>query len=131
MAMNLTQWQEKSDKILGLLQSDAPNRQQALMLLDAVADSIAADGAGSAFASIFSQPNTINATFGWMQEILDNLYWSARREFEDERIFWPLYDIMLRIYPVIPGRELYDGARRLVPVVPQTLMTSSKKSLKN
>ena len=99
MSNDLTEWQKKADKILNLLQSDASNRQQAITLLDALADGIAADGAGPAFTPLFSRADTIGATFGWMQDLLDDMYWSARREFESEKIFWPLYDIMLRVYP--------------------------------
>ena len=84
--MDSTMWQQQADKIIQMLTDDASMRQQSITLLDALADSVGAAGAGSAFIEIFSQSNTIEATFGWMKDLSDELSWGARRDFEKENI---------------------------------------------
>ena len=46
MSIDLTEWQERADKIFGLLKGDASTRQQATSLLDSLADLIHSAGAG-------------------------------------------------------------------------------------
>ena len=99
MTTEQTEWQKKADNLLEMLRGDAASRQQALSLLDALAESIAAADVGAKFISIFSQPDTVDAVFGWMAELRSDLGWSAQRAFDKEQIFWPLYNIMFRVYP--------------------------------
>lgn len=99
MSNELTEWQEKADKILGLLKGDASTREQALSLLDSLADSIQSSNVGDIFASMFMDPNTVECTFAWMQDAMNDMSWSERRDFQKENVFWPFYDIMHRIYP--------------------------------
>ena len=99
MSNDLTEWQEKADKIFGLLKGDASTRQQAISLLDSLADLIHSAGASGVFMSMFMRPDTVECTFAWMQDALDDMSWSERRDFNRENLFWPLYNVMHRIFP--------------------------------
>lgn len=99
MTTEQTEWQNKANNLMEMLRGDAASRQQVLSLLDALAESIAVADVGPRFISIFSQPDTVEATFGWMRELSSSLSWRERRGFEEEQVFWPLYDIMFRVYP--------------------------------
>lgn len=99
MSVDLIEWQERADKISGLLKGDASTRQQAISLLDSLADLIGSVGAGGMFTSMFMFPNTVECTFAWMQEMMDDMSWRVRRDFQQENLFWPLYNIMHRIFP--------------------------------
>ena len=102
--MDVTKWQEHADKIIQMLigDSDASTRQQALMLLDALVDSASAAGVASLFSPMFIGANTTDGTFQWMREIYEKLGWSAKRAFKKEELFWPLYELFLRLYPERP-----------------------------
>ena len=99
MTTEQTEWKKKVDSLVEMVHHDAESRQQALSLLDALAESIAAANVGAQFISLFSQPDTVEATFGWMTELRSSMSWSKKRAFDKEEIFWPLYDIMFRVYP--------------------------------
>ena len=45
------------------------------------------------------RPDTIECSFAWMQEAMDDMSWSERRDFRRENLFWYLFNVMHRIFP--------------------------------
>ena len=97
--LNSPEWQNRVDKIVELLNGDAETRQQAIVLLDTLTDSIIEAGVSALFETIFQRPNTSNARFAWMESLRDEMEWREGHRFDKEDVFWPLFDISLKLYP--------------------------------
>ena len=102
MSTSITEWQGHAEKLTTMLSVDASNRQQALTLLDALIDSARVAGVASLFSPIFIGADLVDGSFKWMRDIEDDLYWNDKRAFNKENLFWPLYEMFVRLYPDRP-----------------------------
>ena len=127
--LNSPEWQNRVDKIVELLNGDAETRQQAIVLLDTLTDSIIDAGVSALFETIFQRPDTSNARFAWMESLRDEMEWREAHRFDKEDVFWPLFDISLKLYPErIQGTPTNIGSRESIVRWPSILVRSASSS---
>ena len=92
-------WQEKIQKIMGLLKSDPESRQQGIALLESIIVSIPKDVVDEVLNPIFDGVNIKEASFAWMNEVSEALRYQERNAFRQEDVFWPLYELYIQRNP--------------------------------
>ena len=94
------QWEEVAQKMLPLLKISRESRQQQILLLESLLDSIIADGAQELFRPLFEGFEADNLLFGFQQELIDELNWREGRAIKEEYdFFWPWCDLYFKLFP--------------------------------
>jgi|GEM_PF-3128783 len=99
MASDRKSWEKHVAKIMSLFQGNADSRQQAFLLLDSLITGPLEEGIADILQPIFTGCDFSDASFLWMTQVEQRLDYSSRQSFRKEDLFWPFYELFVRLKP--------------------------------